>query len=142
MHLSRWIAPSLWATVLAQSLLTAVVIDAFLRARAATRPTAVWTLAAVLALTLASSVAWFTGLLMSDVFFGLMFLAVVTLVVDPHPGWRAALLLAVIAFARHGAQRRSGQPAAVPGRGRRARVRPAGRVARVWRRRGRRWPSG
>ena len=99
MRLSRWIAPSLWATVLVQSLLTAVVIDAFLRARAATRPTAVWTLAVVLALTLASSVAWFTGLLMSDLFFGLMFLAVVTLVVNSHPGWRAALLLGVIAFA-------------------------------------------
>lgn len=99
LSVSRVIAPSLWATVLLQSLLTAAVIDAFLRARAASRPTAAWTLAVVVALTLTSCVAWFSGLLMADLFFGLMFLAVVTLLIDPGPGWRAVWLLGVIAFA-------------------------------------------
>ncbi len=98
-RLSRLVAPTLWATVLLQSLLTALVIHSFLRARVAPRAAGAWTLAVTLALTLLTSVAWYSGYIMADLFTGLMFLAVVTLLVDPHAGWRAALLLAVIAFA-------------------------------------------
>ena len=99
LRLSRLLAPSLWAAVLLQSLLTAVLIHAFLRARGAAGPGGGWTLAVAVLLTLLTSVAWFTGYLMADLFTGLMFLAVVTLLVDPPPGRRAALLGAVIVTA-------------------------------------------
>lgn len=89
-RLSRLVAPTLWATVLLQSLLTALVIHSFLRARVAPRAAGAWTLAVTLALTLLTSVAWYSGYIMADLFTGLMFLAVVTLLVDPHAGWRAA----------------------------------------------------
>lgn len=98
-RLSRLLATSLWAAVFLQSLLAALVIDAFLSARAAAHAAGAWTPAAALGLTLLTSVAWYTGYLMADLFTGLMVLAVMTLLVDPRPGWRAALLLAVIAFA-------------------------------------------
>ena len=99
LRLSRVLAPSLWAAVLLQSLLTAMLIHAFLRARGAAGPGGGWTLAVAVLLTLLTSVAWFTGYIMADLFTGLMFLAVVTLLVHPPPGWRAALLGAVIVTA-------------------------------------------
>lgn len=99
LRLARVLAPSPWAAVLLQSLLTAVLIHAFLRARGGSRRAGGWTLAVALLLTLLTSVGWFTGYLMADLFTGLMFLAVVTLLLDPRPGWRAALRGAVIVAA-------------------------------------------
>jgi hypothetical protein len=99
LRLSWLFKPSLWATVLLQSLLTALVIRAFLRARGGVLARAGWTVAVVAFLTLFTNVAWYTGYVMADLFTGLMFLSLVTLLADPRPGWRTAPLLAVMAAA-------------------------------------------
>jgi hypothetical protein len=97
--ISRGLAPSLWATVLLQAMLTALVIERFLSARSSAHGARL--LLVTLPLTALSSVAWFSGFLTADLFTGLLFLAVVSLLLDGTLARRgqAVLLVAIIAGA-------------------------------------------
>lgn len=95
--ISRGLAPSLWATVLLQAALTALVIQRFLDARGSAHGARL--LLVTLLLATLSSVAWFSGFLTADLFTGLLFLAVVTLLLDGSLTRRTQAVLLVVIIA-------------------------------------------
>lgn len=97
--LSRGLAPSLWAAVALQAALTALLIHRFLAARGPVGGGRL--LLVTVPLSLLSSVAWYAGFVTADLFTGLLFLAVVTLLLDGTLARRtqAALLVVTIAGA-------------------------------------------
>jgi len=99
--LSRAVGASLWSTVLLQSLLAALLIQCFVQARQDRRAAGAWRSAAITLLLIAvSCVAWVSSIVMADLFTGLLFVAVMTLVLDGRLARRgqALFLVLVIAF--------------------------------------------